>query len=67
MILNYTYLSTTAVRIELSFCLHWAEYFLFVLGEHHILITAGNIFQNKSSGIQQLLGLHILNCDTDFL
>ena len=49
MILNYTYLSTTAVRIELSFCLHWAEYFLFVLGEHHILITAGNIFQNKPS------------------
>ena len=23
-------------------------------GEHHFLITAGNIFQNKSSGIQQL-------------
>ena len=39
----------------LNFCLHWAKYFMFVLGEHQILILARNCFQNKPPGIQPLL------------
>ena len=39
-------------ELSLSFCLHWAKYFMFVLGEHQILILARNSFQNKPPGIQ---------------
>ena len=43
------------LELSLSFCLQWGKYFMFVLGNHEILILARNTFQNKPPGIQPLL------------
>ena len=49
-------------ELSLSFCLHWAKYFMFVLGEHQILILAQNCFQNKPPGIQLLWDILATPC-----